>query len=151
MKRFFWQIPVLGILGVCSQISWASYDLFFPEDTDLFRLHILEQGESDNLWGVAAQGTVDKNEINSLYEGLDYWARILAPQAANTNPIPILIFPSNAEGAAALSVSTVDFDDLTFLASALTHEDYESRLQNFLASLPEDEWVSFDDFKSAAI
>ena len=151
MKRFFWQIPVLGILGVCSQISWASYDLFFPEDTDLFRLHILEQGESDNLWGVAAQGTVDKNEINSLYEGLDYWARILAPQAANTNPIPILIFPSNAEGAAALSVSTVDFDDLTFLASALTHEDYESRLQNFLASLPEDEWVSFDDFKTAAI
>lgn len=116
MKRFFWQIPVLGILGVCSQISWASYDLFFPEDTDLFRLHILEQGESDNLWGVAAQGTVDKNEINSLYEGLDYWARILAPQAANTNPIPILIFPSNAEGAAALSVSTVDFDDLTFFS-----------------------------------
>ena len=114
MKRFFWQIPVLGILGVCSQISWASYDLFFPEDTDLFRLHILEQGESDNFWGVAAQGTVDKNEINSICEGLDYWARILAPQAANTNPIPILIFPSNGEGAGALSVSTVDFDDLTF-------------------------------------
>lgn len=151
MKRFFWQIPVLGILGVCSQISWASYDLFFPEDTDLFRLHILEQGESDNFWGVAAQGTVDKNEINSICEGLDYWARILAPQAANTNPIPILIFPSNGEGAGALSVSTVDFDDLTFFASALTHEDYESRLQNYLASLPEDEWVSFDDFKSAAI
>lgn len=151
MKRFFWQIPVLGILGVCSQISWASYDLFFPENTDLFRLHILEQGESDNFWGVAAQGTVDKNEINSICEGLDYWARILAPQAANTNPIPILIFPSNGEGAGALSVSTVDFDDLTFFASALTHEDYESRLQNYLASLPEDEWVSFDDFKSAAI
>ncbi len=151
MKRFFWQIPVLGILGVCSQISWASYDLFFPEDTDLFRLHILEQGESDNFWGVAAQGTVDENEINSICEGLDYWARILAPQAANTNPIPILIFPSNGEGAGALSVSTVDFDDLTFFASALTHEDYESRLQNYLASLPEDEWVSFDDFKSAAI
>lgn len=151
MKRFFWQIPVLSILGVCSQISWASYDLFFPEDTDLFRLHILEQGESDNFWGVAAQGTVDKNEINSICEGLDYWARILAPQAVNTNPIPILIFPSNGEGAGALSVSTVDFDDLTFFASALTHEDYESRLQNYLASLPEDEWVSFDDFKSAAI
>ena len=151
MKRFFWQIPVLGILGVCSQISWASYDLFFPEDTDLFRLHILEQGESDNFWGAAAQGTVDKNEINSIYEGLDYWARILAPQAANTNPIPILIFPFAVEGAAALSASTVDFGDLTFLASALTHEDYESRLQNYLASLPEDEWVSFDDFKTAAI
>lgn len=151
MKRFFWQISVLGILGVCSQISWASYDLFFPEDTDLFRLHILEQGESDNFWGVTAQGTVDKNEINSICEGLDYWARILAPQAANTNPIPILIFPSNGEGAGALSVSTVDFDDLTFFASALTHEDYESRLQNYLANLPEDEWVSFDDFKSAAI
>ena len=60
-------------------------------------------------------------EINSICEGLDYWARILAPQAANTNPIPILIFPSNGEGAGALSVSTVDFDDLTFFASALTH------------------------------
>ena len=152
MKYLFSLILMLGLLGVCPQAR-ASYDILVPEEDSLFQLHILENGETNPFWGVEAVGEIDESTLSCLRAGLGYWVRVLAPQAVNRKPVSILLFHNSGDSAGALSVSVEGFEGLTFLASALTLEDYEARLQHFLATTEEGglEGVTPDTFLTAAI
>ena len=152
MKYLFSLILMLGLLGVCPQAR-ASYDLLVPEEDSLFQLHILENGETNAFWGVEAVGEIDESALSCLRAGLDYWVRVLAPQAVNRNPVSILLFHNFDTSAGALGVSVEGFEGLTFLAAALTLEDYEERLQHFLATTEEGglEGVTPDTFLTAVI
>ena len=152
MKYLFSLILMLGLLGVCPQAR-ASYDILVPEEDSLFQLHILENGETNPFWGVEAVGEIDESALSCLRAGLDYWVRVLAPQAVNRKPVSILLFHNFDESAGAISVPVEGFEGLTFLAAALTLEDYEARLQHFLATTEEGglEGVTPDTFLTAAI
>ena len=152
MKYLFSLILMLGLLSVCPQAR-ASYDLLVPEEDSLFQLHILENGETNAFWGVEAVGEIDESALSCLRAGLDYWVRVLAPQAVNRNPVSILLFHNFDTSAGALGVSVEGFEGLTFLAAALTLEDYEARLQHFLATTEEGglEGVTPDTFLTAVI
>lgn len=152
MKYLFSLILMLGLLGVCPQAR-ASYDILVPEEDSLFQLHILENGETNPFWGVEAVGEIDESTLSCLRAGLGYWVRVLAPQAVNRKPVSILLFHNSGDSAGALSVSVEGFEGLTFLAAALTLEDYEARLQHFLATTEEGglEGVTPDTFLTAAI
>ena len=152
MKHLFCLFLMLGLLGFCPQAR-ASYDLAVPESNGLYQLHILEDGEENAYWEADAVGEVDDQALSCVRAGFDYWVRLLAPQAVNTRPVSILLFHDNEENAGAISFPREEFEGLTFLAAALTLEDYEARLQRFLATTDDEALagVTPSSFTAAAI
>ena len=152
MKQLFCLFLMLGLLGLCPQAR-ASYDHLVPEETPLFQLHILENGEENAYWEADAIGEIDEKALSSLRAGLDYWVRALAPQAVNRKPVSILLYHDMEDNASAISFSLEGFEGLTFLAAALTLEDYEARLQHFLATTDDEDLagVTPSSFTAAAI
>ena len=152
MKHLFCLFLMLGLLGFCPQAR-ASYDLAVPESNGLYQLHILEDGEENAYWEADAVGEVDDQALSCVRAGFDYWVRLLAPQAVNTRPVSILLFHDNEENAGAISFPREEFEGLTFLAAALTLEDYEARLQRFLATTDDEDLTGVTPgmFTAAAI